>query len=135
MPTKRDTGYPPKYHVTSKITSGCPTRCQLVTKAPCTHQKYNRVLTNIPFGTQNARWPPKETPATHQTKCQVDTKRKAGCLSRWQLATTTRHAQQTKCWVPTEMPGSHQKKCCVVKEMPGGDLVKNSGKAFRWPSR
>jgi len=127
MPTKRDTGYPPKDHVTSKITAARPTRRQLVTKMPRTHQKYHTVPTNIPGGTQNARWPPRETLAAHQSKCQVTNIIKAGCLSRWQLATTTRHAQQTKCWVHTEMPGAHQRKCWVVKEMPGGHLVENSG--------
>jgi len=125
--TKSDTWYPPKDHVPSKINAACPTRCQLVTEMPRTHQKYHRVPTNIPGGTQNARWPPKETPAAHQSKCQVATKIKVGCLSRWQLATTTRHSQQTKCWVATEMPGAHHNKCWVVKQMPGGHLVKNSG--------
>jgi len=127
MPTKRDTGFPPKDHVTSKINAACTISCQLVTKTPHTNQKYHRVPTNIPGGTQNTMWPPKDMPSAHQRKCQMATKRKAGCLSRWQLAATTRHAQQTKCWVPTEMPGAHQRKCWVVKEMPGGHLVKNSG--------
>jgi len=127
MPPKRDTGYPPKDHVPSKIKAGFSTRCQLVIKMPRNHQKYHRVPTNIPGGTQNARLPPNEMPTAHQSKCQVDTKRKAGWISRWQLATTTRHAQQTKCWVPNEIPGANQRKCCVVKGMPGCHLVKNSG--------
>jgi len=118
---------PTKDHMPRKIKAGCTTRCQLVARTPRTHQKYHRVPTNIPGGTQNARWPPKETLAAHQSKCQVANKIKAVCLSRWHLATTMRHAQQTKCWVPTKMPGAHQRKCWVVKEMPGGHLVKNSG--------
>jgi len=106
MRTKRDTAYPPKDHVTSKINSGCPTRCQLVTKTPRTHQKYHTVPSNIPGGTQNARWPPKERLVAYQDgswppQCDMPNKQNAGCTPICQVPTKGNAGWLRRCQVAT----------------------------------